>query len=430
MDNSSLKQRLERLECHFTWDLECSKNELQEFLSKLKYLDQETCTWLVHGYNLLGYIHQTLGSNTEAVKHLHKAESVIQEQGTEEAGVQLQVNKANLAWVYFHLGEMDKSKGYLEEVERLQRMHPAPPGCTLHPEVSGEKGWTLVKFNKSKKRQAIDCFKMALNAEPDRKEWHKGLAIAMNMEFASSEFTLDEIVEQLKIAHEKEPNSLFIHSHYLLKLCKQKKVDIEKEMQGLLERTLETGNLECLHVILRYYSEQDSLDKAIRIAETAHEKFPSSVKALKQLADCYKWKVYNMKDSEERETLARESIKLFETDLTYYPHSYKVKIDLASLHCYTHEIEKADEIYKNLLSEENDISPHRQQHLFYSYAQHLNHNKSQSRDSVSFYMKAAEIPVMTECKQKSIRVLKSIMRRGRDPRCMEIQHFLEGINSD
>jgi len=389
-------------------------------------LDQKTCTWLVHYYNLLGYIHQTLGSNTEAVKHLHKAESVIQEQGTEEAGAQFLVNKANLACVYFHLGDMDKSKGYLEEVERLQRMHPAPPGCTLHPEVSGEKGWTMVKLNKSNKCQAVDYFKMALNAEPDRKEWHKGLAIAMNAEFGS-EFTPDEIVQQLKIANEKEPNSLFIYSHWL-KLCKEKNVNIEKEMQGLFERTLETGNLECLHVILRYFSEQD-FDKGIQKAKEAHEKFPSSAKVLKQLADCYKWKVYKMADSEERETLARESIKLYEKDLTYNPDSYKLKIDIASLHCYTHEIEKADEIYNNLLSEENDSSPHKQQYIFYNYAQHLNHNKLQTRDSVPFYMKAAEIPV-SGCKQKSIRFLQNIVRRGTDPRCVEILHFLNGINSD
>ncbi|KAK2878827.1 hypothetical protein Q8A67_019618 [Cirrhinus molitorella] len=171
---SSLKSNLEKLECHFTWDLGKYRNELQGMRRNMQDVDQERCTWLVHYYNLLGYIQQTLGFSTEALKYLHEAESVMQEQGTEEAGVRLQVNKANLAWVYFLKGEMDKSKRYLEEVKRLQQMHPAPPGCALHPEVGGEKGWTLVKFNKSKKHQAIDYFKMALK-EQDRKEWHKGM---------------------------------------------------------------------------------------------------------------------------------------------------------------------------------------------------------------------------------------------------------------
>nr|UOF76540.1 interferon-induced protein with tetratricopeptide repeats 14 [Gobiocypris rarus] len=425
-----LKQRLEKLECHFTWDLG-SKNELLDLLSNLNNVDQEMCTWPVHYYNLLGYIQVTFGSNTEALMNLHKAESVIQEQGTEEARVRLQVNKANMAWVYFHLGEMDKSKEYLQEVERLQRMYPAPPGCTLHPEVSGEKGWTLIKLDMSKKRQAIDYFKMALKAEPERKEWHKGLALVMNMEFVQSEFTLDTIVEQLKIAHEKEPNGLFIHAHYLLKLCNQKKVppeNIKREMQGLLERSLETGNLEGFSIILRYYREEDSLDKAIEIAETAHERFPSSVKVLQQLAHCYKWKVFRMEEGNERDTLARKSIMFLEEDVRHSPHAYKAKIALASMHCYARDFEKADEIYKCLLSEEKDLSPQRQQHLFYSYAQHLNHNRH-SRDSISFYMKTAEIPEMTVCKQKSIKVLESIVRRGRDPRCREILHFLKGIKT-
>ncbi len=49
---------------------------------------------MIHYYNLLGYIQQTLGSNTEALMNLHKAESVMQELGPEEAGLRLQVNKA------------------------------------------------------------------------------------------------------------------------------------------------------------------------------------------------------------------------------------------------------------------------------------------------------------------------------------------------
>ncbi|XP_067224137.1 interferon-induced protein with tetratricopeptide repeats 2-like [Chanodichthys erythropterus] len=422
-----LKQCLKKLECHFTWDLEYSTNTLQDLLSNLNDVDQETCTWLVHYYNLLGYIHQALGSSTEALMNLDKAESVIQ-QGTEEAGVRLQVNKANLAWVYFHLGEMEKSKEYLEEVERLQRMHPAPPGCTLHPEVSGEKGWTLMKFDLSKKRQAIDYFKMALKAQPDRKEWHKGLAMVMNMEFA--QFTPEQIVEQLKIAHEKDPNSLFLHAHYLLKLSDQENLsseNIEREMQDLLERTLETGNLEGLHIILRYYRKEISFDKALQIAETVQDKFPSSVKASKLLANSYKWKVYSMEGSEEKEIFARKAIKLFDEVVRHNPYSYKVKIALASMHEYAHNRKRSDEIYQQLLSEIKDLSPERQQHIYYNYAYRLFVCR-QYDESVEYHMKVAKIPSDSVDKQKSMKILQKTVEKGRSRRCEEILLILERIN--
>ncbi|XP_048047153.1 interferon-induced protein with tetratricopeptide repeats 2-like [Megalobrama amblycephala] len=430
MMDSSLKSNLERLECHFTWDLGQHRNELQRIKMKLQDVDEETCTWPVHYYNLLGYIHQALGSSTEALINLDKAESVIQEQGTEEAGVRLQVNKANLAWVYFHLGEMEKSKEYLEEVERLQGMHPAPPGCTLHPEVSGEKGWTLMKFDLSTKCQAIDYFKMALKAQPDRKEWHKGLAMVMNMEFAQSQFTPEQIVEQLKIAHEKDPNSLFLHAHYLLKLCGQKKVsseNIEREMQDLLERTLETGNLEGLHIILRYYRKEISFDKAIQKAETVQEKFPSSVKASKLLANSYKWKVYSMEGSEEKEIFARKAIKLYEEIVRHNPHTYRVKLALASMYRYAHNRERSDEIYQQLLSEIKDLSPDWQQHIYYNYAFHLLDCR-QYDESIKYHMKVAKIPSDSVHKQKSMKILQKTVRKGRSRHCEEILHILERNN--
>ncbi|XP_056120231.1 interferon-induced protein with tetratricopeptide repeats 1-like [Rhinichthys klamathensis goyatoka] len=433
MDNSSLKQRLERLECHFTWDLGQHRNELQGMKRKMQNVDQETCTWLVHCYNLLGYIHQTLGSNTEAVKHLHKAESVIQEQGTEEAGVQLQVNKANLAWVYFHLGEMDKSKGYLEEVERLQRMHPAPPGCTLHPEVSGEKGWTLVKFNKSKKRQAIDYFKMALNAEPDRKEWFKGLAIAMSRAYIKSEFTPEleaDILEQVKTASEMDPNDLFLQSLYILKKSEVQAKNNDEEVQSFLERTLSTGNLVGLDYVLEYFK-LISIDRAIQEGQRVREKFPTSAKVLKILADVYKCKVFSMKeDSQERKACAQKGIKLFEEVVRDYPDCVRGRLSLATLHRFAHNTKRADEIYQQLLSEEDDLPPHTQQLLYYSYSCHL-YQRRRSRDqSIDYLMKAAAIQNISQDRQKSIRLLKKTVENGRNSRCEEISKFLKIVLKD
>ncbi|XP_059377019.1 interferon-induced protein with tetratricopeptide repeats 1-like [Carassius carassius] len=427
-----LKQRLQKLECYFTWDLGDSKNELKTLLSNLNDVNLERCIWLLHYYNLLGYIQQTLGFNTEALMYLHKAESVMQEQGTEEAAVRLQVNKANLAWIYFLMGDMDKSKAYLEEVERLQRMHPAPPGCALHPEVSGEKGWTLVKFNKSKKRQAIDYFKIALKAEPERKEWHKGLAIAMNKTYkihnCSPELNT-EVLKLLKTAHENEPNNLLLHALYLEKQYEVQREDNERQMQNLLEKTLETGDLECLGTIFRYFG-KISVDKGIEAAERAREKFPTSNRVLKHLANCYKWKVFNMKeDNMERKTLAMKSTELFEEVVRHHPDSLRETVGLASMHKYAGNSKRADEIYQQLLSNIDDFPPHSQQYIYYSYACHL-HYCRRSEDSIIFHMKVAEIRAISEDKQKSIRILKNIAMNRKNPRCKKILNFLERIYID
>ncbi|KAL0169948.1 hypothetical protein M9458_034544, partial [Cirrhinus mrigala] len=426
--SSPLKSLLEKLECHFTWDLGCNKNELQDLQRNMQDKREQGCTWLVNYYNLLGYIQQALGSNSEALKYLQKAESVMQEQGKEEAGVRLQINKANLAWIYFYLGEMDKSKGYLEEVERLQRMHPAPPGCTLHPEVSGEKGWTLVKFDKYNKCKAIDCFKMALVAEPERNEWHKGLAIAMTKANVNNKCPLElkaDILNQVKIAHEHEPNSLFLHALYLLKQFEVQPGDSEGEIQGLLERTLESGDLEGLSNILKYFG-KISVDTAIKEAERVQEKFPNSTLALKHLANCYKWKVYKVnEDNQDSEPFARKSIGLFEEVVRHYPHSLREKVALASMHYYAGNSERADEIYQQLLSEQ-DLSLYRQQYIYYYYAWHLFISK-RNQKSINFHMKAAEIQNISHEKQKSIRILQKVAENGKNPRCEEIKHFLERI---
>ncbi|XP_059377018.1 interferon-induced protein with tetratricopeptide repeats 1-like [Carassius carassius] len=394
--------------------------------------DEQACIRLIHYYNLLGYIQQALGFNTEALMYLHKAESVMQEQGT-EAAVRLQVNKANLAWIYFLMGDMDKSKAYIEEVEKLQRMHPAPPGCALHPEVSGEKGWTLVKFNKSKKRQAIDYFKIALKAEPERKEWHKGLAIAMSKTYIKSELTPqleDEILQQVKTAAEMDPNDLFLQSFYILKKFEVQAEKNDKVVQSLLERSINTGNLEGLGYILEYFK-NISIERAIQEGERVQEMFPTCPKVLRNLYNLYKAKLFAMKEnSQERKILTQTCMKQFEKVVKHYPDCVRGWLALATLHRYEHNTERADEIYQQLLSEKDDLPPHTQQLLYYSYACHL-HQRRQSRDkSINFLMKAAEIQNISEDKQKSIMILKQTVKNDRNPRCEEISQFLKRVLND
>ncbi|NP_001287802.1 interferon-induced protein with tetratricopeptide repeats 14 [Danio rerio] len=428
--DSLLKGELEKLECHFTWDLGQYQNELQGMKRKMDHVDPQKISSPVHYYNLLGFIQKSLGSDREALESLQKAESVIQEQGTEETAVRLLVNKANLAWVYFYLGELEKSRGYLEELEELQRIHPAPPGCPLHPEVSGEKGWTLVKFNKSKKSQAIGYFKMALEAEPERKEWHKGLAISMSKACLWYKCTPEqkaEILEKVKTAAEIDPNDLFLQSLYVLKKFEVQGENVDEEIQSLLKKSISTANLVGLNYIIEYFK-GISYGRAIEEVQRVREIFPSSSTLLKILANLYKWKVFSMKeDSRERRIWVQKSIELFEEVVRHYPDCVKGRSDLASLHRYAHNTERAEEIYQQLLSEDHTLPPHSQQLLYYSYACYVHHT-GQSRDkSINFLMKAAEIKNYSYNKDKCIEILQTTVQNGRNSRCEEIKRFLKNV---
>ena len=233
---------------------------------------------------------------------------------------------------------------------------------------------------------------------------------------------------------------LFVDNIKALADIRRKQVEInEEEVQSILERTLSTGNLDGLGFIFEYFR-LISFERAIQEGQRVREKFPTSTTVLKILADVYKRKVYSMReDSQERQAWAQKGIGLFEEVVRDYPDNIRGWISLATLHCYAHNTERADEIYQQLLSEEDDLPPHTQQLLYHSYACHLYYNK-QSRDlyqrrwprdqSIDYHMKAAAIQNISQDRQKSIMLLKKTVKNGRNSRCEEISKFLKIVLKD
>lgn len=99
------------------------------------------------------------------------------------------------------------------------------------------------------------------------------------------------------------------------------------------------------------------------------------------------------------------------------------------MHMYVGNRERADEIYKQLLSEIEDFPPHSQQYIYYCYACYL-YNYRRLEDSINFHMKVAEIPAISDDKKKSISILKKITMNRKNPRREEIWNFLERIHID
>lgn len=61
----------------------------------------------------------------------------------------------------------------------LQVKYPVDSSTDLHPDVYGEKGWTFLKLSKSFYPRAIECFRKALELQPDNWEWNNGYAITL-----------------------------------------------------------------------------------------------------------------------------------------------------------------------------------------------------------------------------------------------------------
>ena len=233
-----LERRLDNLECHFTWSLSGNVHHLQDFLVECS---QHDCAWEGHLYNLLGYITYHISkSPEEALTYLRKAEVALKGHNMEGRGPHLLVNQANLAWVHYLLGEQAKSEAYLKEVARLQEDFPAPPGCDLHPEVYGEKGWTQVKFDYEFRQKAIDNFELALRGDPDRKGWHTGLALAKYRDLfeTGDEELREEIIQQIKHAKTMDPDNLRLAAVYLAALAQvgRNTEDTVREAHDLVQR--------------------------------------------------------------------------------------------------------------------------------------------------------------------------------------------------
>ena len=60
-----------------------------------------------------------------------------------------------------------------------QLKYPTGSSEVIHPEVYGEMAWTYFKFSRSYYPKAIDCFRKALELQPDDIEWNAGFAIAL-----------------------------------------------------------------------------------------------------------------------------------------------------------------------------------------------------------------------------------------------------------
>ena len=99
-----------------------------------------------------------------------------------------------------------------------------------------------------------------------------------------------------------------------------------------------------------------SLYSAVEVAEEMVKKYPSEREAKKKLAVCYKMKIFkslHMQGKADFRELMRKCIHIYEEVTSFYPFYTTGKIVLADIYALSGNTEKADQIYMDLLEEED-----------------------------------------------------------------------------
>nr|XP_046247839.1 interferon-induced protein with tetratricopeptide repeats 1-like isoform X2 [Scatophagus argus] len=426
---TTLKSKLDALECHFTWNLDPSRSKLLRIRDKLKDIGtEEGNSWLGHIYNLRGYIQYRLDLTEDAQSLFSAAaEALRQTRRADSAeGPWLVVNYGNLAWLHHRLGKQAESLAYLSKVDDLMKKYPSPSQDELHPEIYAEKAWTLMKFSTDKKMLAADYFERAIKMQPDMVEWRTSHALALVSAFKHSDTGLEaDILEKVRMAKEQDPDNLYLAVHYLDQRAK-KGDRVEDEARELAQKVLRSPvSSYCgMKAILWVYIHYVSVDEAIDLAEEALRNHPDERYLKSCAALCYKWIISSAGTFPNQSTINR-AISLHEEVISLYPHSSLVKkIDLANIYAKSyHSQARAEQMYQELLR--GDLEPADKQMLYSKFANYC--NPQDRYKSIQYHMKAAEIPEQSSFRDNSIRVLEKIRDRSRNRMCREIEAFLANL---
>ncbi|KAG8138538.1 hypothetical protein E2320_004420 [Naja naja] len=187
-----LKEKLQRLQCHFTWDFEVKdKMHIRHILITLALR-------LEHGplHNrgtylaLKAYLCHLEGSPKEALAILQEAKEVLRKEAQGTFSRQALLVYGNYAWIYYHLTDYDKVELYLAQIHQIcwDLSSPEPYSAPI-PEVYAQKGWSLLAIGFRNGQLAKECFQKALELQESSVELQEGLAFST---FASWTHSYDE----------------------------------------------------------------------------------------------------------------------------------------------------------------------------------------------------------------------------------------------
>ncbi|XP_062989935.1 interferon-induced protein with tetratricopeptide repeats 5-like [Elgaria multicarinata webbii] len=379
-----LREKLLSLQCHFTWNFGIKdKVNAAHILQKLALQAEHTP---YHNRGTLiamrAYLLQVQGSYQEALESLEEAEEALKQDHPTSFSCQVLAAYGNYAWIYYHLTNYDMVELYLAKIHEIcQTLSSPEPYSVLIPEIHAQKGWFLLAMGFRNGEEATECFRMALEGDASKAEYHAGLAISV---FASWRTTWrDDLKREAKDLMEEiilsQPQSYEIKVYLASLLPRRAWQRVNHLVEGVVQNSF---NPEVLRTAAQLCQSQ-SLSQAITILKQAIALDPNYHLLHYDLGICYKNQMEGASPEGRAEMLAAAT------------ESFKRAVEMDPLFIYpTLELAKAygetspayeEEIFQNLMEELPSTSERCQQAIYLHWGDFLLHRKGLKHEALEMY---------------------------------------------
>ncbi|KAI7797230.1 interferon-inducible protein IFI58, partial [Triplophysa rosa] len=345
-----LTTKLDQLECHFTWALKKDDIDLNRLDEKLK-LDVEKKEELTQTYNALAYVKFLQGFQEEALSNIMTSLKLYKECHEEEFNKSLIVTYGNLAWINYHMKNYTDCESYLQKVQKINENISSESSSV--PEVLGEKGWTFRIFSYKYYEKSKECFKKALDLEPEVGKWNAGYAIALyRTEYGIFTIENSPAIKQLRRAIETNPDDDVLKIFLALRLVIYKSYE---EAERLVEEALERSpdHPRILTYAGKFFGNKGCVDRGIALLRKALELSPNLGFTHHQLALCYKMKKIQLLQEGNHHTrssrvqqIRDQIIYHLEMATTHATGFITAMSDLALHYGEQHDVSRAEEMFQ------------------------------------------------------------------------------------